>query len=242
MRLSEKTIELTFCSQFSVQLGLRNIIWFGLTQAQERRFGFDACIQLNGRLLILQFKASNIIVHPRRFRRPRRRFVLPHNQLERLQNLAGAFPRMVYYALPNIGTTLELLRNRDIISQTFGLQVSRLPNPFPIPTNRTQIHYAYIDPPAYEIKSKPFEGKLIEAIKLQSSLKGEPPNSKEFVNWCLENNFSFEGLRAYGILWKSDEKEKSSKFDIHIPSDSEPLINFMPGIGLVLSCINQRYD
>lgn len=206
MRLSEKTIELTFCSQFSAQLGLRNIIWFGLTQAQERRFGFDACTKLNGRLLVLQFKASNIIVHPRRFRGPRRRFVLSHTQLERLQKLAGAFPRMVHYAFPNIGTTLELLRNRDVISQTFFLEVSRLPNPFPIQAKRTQIHYAYIDPPACEIESKPVEAELIEAISLKSSLIWEPPNSKEFVNWCQENRFGFIGLRAYGILWKPEEK------------------------------------
>src|SRR5208337_5079867 len=104
MWLSEKTIELTFCSQFSAQLGLRNMIWFGLTQAQEKRLGFDACTRLNGRLLILQFKASNKIVHPQRFVRPRRRFMLPHTQLERLQNLAASFPRMVYYIFPNIGT------------------------------------------------------------------------------------------------------------------------------------------
>jgi hypothetical protein len=205
MRLSEKTIELTFCSQFAAQLGLRNIIWFGLTQAQERRLGFDACTKLNGRLLVLQFKASNIIVHPRRFRRPRRRFVLPHTQLESLQRLAGAFPRMVHYVFPNIGTTSELLRNRDVISQTFILEVSLLPNPFPLPANRTQIHYAYIDPPACEIKSKPVEAELMEAISLKSSLMGEPPNSKEFVHWCQENKFSFMGLRAYGILWKPEE-------------------------------------
>jgi hypothetical protein len=202
MRLSEKTIELTFCSQFSAQLGLRNMIWFGLTQVQEQRLGFDACTKLNGNFLILQFKASNIIVHPRRFRRPRRRFALPHNQLERLQNLARALQRMVYYAFPNIGTTAELSRNGDIVSQTYGLEVFRLPNPFPLPTNRAQIHYGYMDPPAIEIRSKPVQVEVIESIRLQSSLKEGPPNSREFVHWCQKNNYSFKGLRAYGILWK----------------------------------------
>jgi len=57
MRLSEKTIELTFCHQFG-RLASSGLIWFGLTQKQESIAGFDACTKMRGRLLIFQFKAS----------------------------------------------------------------------------------------------------------------------------------------------------------------------------------------
>ena len=68
MRLSEKTLELTLCSQIATHLS-RRMIWFGLTQDQEARAGFDACTRLNGRILILQFKASNKFVRgARQFR------------------------------------------------------------------------------------------------------------------------------------------------------------------------------
>ena len=41
MRLSEKTFELNFCSQFAQLWGHYNIKWFGLTQRQEAKAGFD---------------------------------------------------------------------------------------------------------------------------------------------------------------------------------------------------------
>lgn len=40
MRLSEKTLEINFCSQGSVALALP-VFWFGLTQRQEAAWGFD---------------------------------------------------------------------------------------------------------------------------------------------------------------------------------------------------------
>ena len=74
MRLSEKTIELTFCSQYGRSCGF-DMIWFGLTQKQEARAGFDACTRLGGRLILLQFKASNYVL-----RNGYRRFIFKHNQ------------------------------------------------------------------------------------------------------------------------------------------------------------------
>ena len=154
MRLSEKTIELTFCSQFAVELGIREVIWFGLTQKQERQLGFDVCSKVNGRVLIIQFKASNNIVMHNRFNRPRRRFTLPHVQLDCLQTLANTFPDCVYYAFPNLGSTSDLSRNRNLINQTWFLDVSNLPYPYPVPQNKAKIHYAYLDHPDLELNSK----------------------------------------------------------------------------------------
>jgi len=61
MRLAEQTIELNFCAQAQELLGQRTF-WFGLTQRQEARAGFDVASRIGGRLLILQFKASNEVL------------------------------------------------------------------------------------------------------------------------------------------------------------------------------------
>lgn len=82
MKLSEKTLELNICAQASRLLGAKKkILWFGLTQKQEAKAGFDACTKLGGRLLIFQFKASN-----RLLRSNERVFLVPHDQLEALRN------------------------------------------------------------------------------------------------------------------------------------------------------------
>ena len=156
MRISEKTLELSFCSQLVQYLGLVDSIWFGLTQRQERELGFDACSRINGRLVIFQFKASNKIIY-RHIRHRQRRFTIPHRQLESLQEVANSFRRCVYYVFPDIGNTLELSRNRNLISQTWLLDVSRISYPLPAPTNRAANHYAYISPPYCELRSKPSE-------------------------------------------------------------------------------------
>ncbi len=118
MRLSEKTLELSITSQLTQRLNVPEAIWFGLTQRQERDLGFDVASRIAGRLLILQFKASSVIVHPQRYNQPRRRFTVPHGQLVNLQALANAFPNSVYYVFPDIGTATELAVNRDLIAQS----------------------------------------------------------------------------------------------------------------------------
>jgi len=207
MRLSEKTFELTFCSQFAEKLRLGNIIWFGLTQKQEQKFGFDLCTRLNGNLFILQFKASNNLVKKnkyKKFKKPRRRFSMPHEQLERLQQVASVFPDCVYYALPNLGNTEELSKNLDVVDQTWFLNVSDIPNPFQIPTNKAKCHYAYMDPPEIELWSEPHITEVIKSKDIIQSFENNPPNSKKIVEWCKETNFKFKGLRAYGLLWNSN--------------------------------------
>jgi hypothetical protein len=55
-RLSEKSLELTFCAQFSAEAAFyhhvpwpHRIVWFGLTQLQENQLGFDAVTSLRVR-------------------------------------------------------------------------------------------------------------------------------------------------------------------------------------------------
>lgn len=203
MRLSEKTLELSLCAQFAERWNLRNAIWFGLTQGQEKELGFDACSRINGRLLILQFKASNVVVQPQRFSAPRRRFTLPHDQLISLRDLAIGLPRAVYYVFPNLGTTYELSLNQDLVQQTWFLDVTGLPPSalISVPRNRARRHYAYTDPPLCELRSEPTHPNLLGAGDILKTFKPMHPNSVAFVEWCEHNRFAFEGLRVYGLLW-----------------------------------------
>jgi hypothetical protein len=84
---------------------------------------------LGGRILILQFKASNHIM-----KNGRRRFHASHVQMQNLRDLAGPRRRAVFYALPNVGTTHELGRNPCLLWQTWFLDVGAIPNPVPAPT------------------------------------------------------------------------------------------------------------
>src|SRR5215218_1498773 len=99
MRLSEKTIELNYCAQLNESLG-RRILWFGLTQRQEARAGYDAYAQVGGQLIALQFKASTYVL-----RSGARRFHAPHHQLDALRRLGLKRQNSVFYVFPGLGST-----------------------------------------------------------------------------------------------------------------------------------------
>jgi len=199
-RLSEKTLELSITAQLTHRLGVANAIWFGLTQRQERLLGYDIASTVAGRLLVLQFKASSVIRHPRRYATPRRVFSLPHQQLTRLQELAAEFPGAVYYVLPDIGTEAELARNSDLVAQSWLLDVVPLPVPFPAPTNASQKHHAYIAPPLCDIRSEPVEARLLDQAEAVTKLREAGADSREMVSWLRRTEYSFKGMRAYGLL------------------------------------------
>lgn len=136
MRISEKTIELTFCYQIGshvlflhdLQCARFHIVWFGLTQRQEARLGFDMATRLGGRILVLQFKASNQVL-----KNGQRRFHASHVQMKNLRRLARK-PRAIYYVLPDIGGTPDLTQNPCMLDRTWFLDVSLIPDPVPPPT------------------------------------------------------------------------------------------------------------
>lgn len=200
MRLSEKTIELSLVSQISYRLAWSRAIWFGLTQKQERELGFDAATQLGGQLVFLQFKASSVVVRYRRFAEPRRRFTLPHAQLERLQELAQAFPECVYYVFPDVGTTEELAEDWDLVERSYLLEVASLPSPMPAPDNQAGIHYAYMAPPELELRSDPYIAQVSGTLMLKRHVGGVTVGAARIVSWLRERQFSFKGMRAYGLL------------------------------------------
>lgn len=166
MRLSEKTIELNFCSQFS-QMAHRQIIWFGLTQKQEAKWGFDACTRLSGKLIIFQFKASSKIV------RKARRFYAKHQQLQNLKTQCRGARRSVFYVFPSIGTTNELASNSNFISNSQLLDVTDISH-LSAPTKRdgtlrkSDLHHIDVYTGKAIIHSEPVEVPLIQTAGFAS--------------------------------------------------------------------------
>lgn len=176
MRLSEKSIELNFCAEFKALLGARvRAIWFGLTQAQEARWGIDAGIRMGGRLIVFQFKASNRVL----VRSGARRFTADHSQLMRLQSHATR-PGRAYYVLPDIGTSGELIQSASLISRTWLVDVRSL-HALMQPTTRTRLarrsgnHLVDLQPPVATFHSDPVETPLLAAADLASWLATASP-------------------------------------------------------------------
>jgi hypothetical protein len=93
-------------------------LWFGLTQAQEARAGFDAATKLNGgKILLLQFKAG------RGLARGGVRYHAQHHQLAALQQQVRGRHRLVYYVLPEATRTSDLYRPRWLVESTWFLDV-----------------------------------------------------------------------------------------------------------------------
>lgn len=149
MRVSEKTLELTLCCQLGWLhhrwhwppfLHGPQPIWFGLTQQQEARAGFDAAARLgNRRILLLQFKAGS------RLQSGAIRFQAPHQQLQALQARIRNQQRLLFYVLPEVTRTRELNNHGGwVLTRTWFLDVASIPALSP-PTRRSQRHHLTLD-------------------------------------------------------------------------------------------------
>jgi hypothetical protein len=199
-RIAEKTIEVSWACQVTQRLGVANALWIGLTQRQEAAHGYDLLSDIDGHLRFFQFKASRVLVHPARYSQPRRKFVLPHAQLEKLQELALPFPETVFYVLPHVGTMEELAQNPDLLAQSSLVDVHDLPCPYPAPTNLSAVHYAYLDPPDCEIRSTPHAVSVLDTVAVLDKIRQRRPNSKEISEWLRARRFTFKGRKLYGLL------------------------------------------
>ena len=187
MKLSEKTLELNICAQASKYVGsTQQIFWFGLTQKQEAKAGFDACTKLGGRLLIFQFKASARVLKSKE-----RVFLAPHNQLEALRNQVKSHSRSVFYAFPLVGNTLEVKKNPDLLSQTWLVDVASLsavgsPTKSDGTLRKNGCHNVYVTPGKAVFHSKPVEATPIGFGKfLEEGLPGS-----DGINWAFEQSFA----------------------------------------------------
>jgi hypothetical protein len=169
MRVAEKIIELNFCAQFA-GLFPSPVIWFGLTQKQEAKLGFDACTKVGGRLFIFQFKASNNVL-----KSGARRFLASHLQMTTLQGQCKA-KRSVFYVFPGVGTTPELMKSPDLLASSWLLDVDSLPKPMPAPTKKngslrkSEAHYVDVLPNRATIRSEPREARLVTPREVAATL------------------------------------------------------------------------
>lgn len=144
MRLSEKTVELNFCKGLPQIIG-KDIFWFGLTQAQEARAGFDACTKFGGVLLIFQLKASCHVLN-----NGSRRFLAPHDQMQALRDSVKP-KRKIFYVFPQAGTTHDVCKPNCLSHCSQFLDVSKLPPKIPPPLAKgkmtlraNRVHYVDI--------------------------------------------------------------------------------------------------
>lgn len=91
MRYAEKSFEIRFCAALSAAIMPfnRNPQWFGLTQAQERKKGIDAALELGGSLVLFQFKAQS-----------GSRIRVEREQLTKLTSVEKSYPDSTFYVFP----------------------------------------------------------------------------------------------------------------------------------------------
>lgn len=143
-RLAEKSIELTVAAQMGAALKQR-MVWFGLTQKQEREYGFDAATNLGGTAFILQFKASSTVIKSGPYK-GRRKFACQHQQMQALVSRFGSIPGSCFYLLPDVGLFSELQKiSGDLIENSFLIDVSDLQDPIPPSGRKNDYHYVYLD-------------------------------------------------------------------------------------------------
>lgn len=195
MKLSEKTLEINICCEIS-KLSHQRIIWFGLTQKQEAKAGFDVCTKLNRRLIIFQFKASSREI--KYGINKARRFLAPHNQLDALRQRCHGLYRSIFYVFPLIGTTHEILSNPIIINNTWLLDVSLLSHLSQPLTKRGTLrkngfHYIDVMPSLAIIHSESQEIKLINTAEVAKHLM-----EVEGINKIFQGNYErFEEFRQF---------------------------------------------
>lgn len=173
MRVAEKTVELNFCKGFPRVVG-HDLLWFGLTQKQEAKAGFDACAKSGSTLLLFQLKASRVVLKD-----GTRRFSAEHDQMQILRNQVKP-NRRVYYVLPVIGTTAEICGGLCFSHCSRYLDVSKLPGTIPSPLakgksppaiRKNNCHYIDMAPSLKKatVHSDPFEVELLGAGDLAST-------------------------------------------------------------------------
>ncbi len=165
-------------------------MWFGLTQQQEARWGFDAGVKLGARLLLFQFKASNQDVSSKRKPSQKvRQFRVPHDQLVRLQALVKS-PRSAFFVFPLVGTTAEVQAAKgDILRSTWVLDINTLGAIKPPTTSagtlrKNGVHYADVEPQIVTIHSDPVEGELTNLADIAGAPElGVPMTTDVLAHW-----------------------------------------------------------
>ena len=144
---------MNFASEFRPP-GTR-VIWWALTQAEERARGFDGSAYAGGRGFLFQFKAV------RDRTETGLRFEAEHEEVRRLRHVAAS-PGAVFYVLPTITNWAEFYGSRfSLLSHTWLLDVHQLPVNIRPPQRmdsrgprRSGMHYIELTPPTALIQSE----------------------------------------------------------------------------------------
>lgn len=145
-RFSERSVEMNFASEFRPR-GAR-VIWWALTQAEERTRGFDGSAYAGARGFLFQFKAVRERIETGL------RFYAEHNEVRRLRHVAAS-PGAVLYVLPTITSWAEFYGGGlSLLSHTWLLDVHQLPENIRPPQRirsrgprRSGMHYIEPTPP-----------------------------------------------------------------------------------------------
>jgi hypothetical protein len=128
-----------------------------------------------------------------------RRFSAPHLQMMALRRRAP-HPRLVFYVLPDLGTTLELTQGLDLLSRTWLLDVATLPQ-LPPPTKedgslrRSGEHYIDLAPPWVTVHSDPVKVGAMQLDELARQLAVDandlPRVSRLSSEWLNADDWPF---------------------------------------------------
>lgn len=185
MRLPEKTIELNFCAELTAAWAMHgfHVLWFGPTQKQEAKLGFDAATKLpGGRLYLFQFKASCHVLNS-----GARRFHAPHRQMQILHAMSGKAKRSVFYVFPTIGTTQELQQRHSVLNNSLLMDVAQFPSPIPATHRARGNHLVDVDAAKLtaHIHSDPFDVSLMPAAELPQFEAGTDVAEPGMPTWAL---------------------------------------------------------
>jgi hypothetical protein len=179
MRVSEKTLELNIGAEllwlFRNRWGMPNAYLRGLTQAEERREGFDFAASLgpSAILFAFQFKApvDDVERVPYRYR-------LKRTQHDPLRQLAQSCPFAVFYVFP-FYTTVTKVRHRvpDLLGDTWFLRVAAMSSATLFQTYATRLVSCT---PGMARVNPAFEVTKAEALNVSHSA-GIPV--KQFQKW-----------------------------------------------------------
>ena len=190
MRLSEKTLELNFCKGLPAVLGL-NVFWLGLTQQEEKTFGFDHCTNVGGMLLIIQMKRF----HKTLKSSGARRFDAPHHQMQALKDIdlllqSCGVPRFVAYAVPEASDSSHLCHLDCPSTCVSYLDLAHFPSVIPPTGRKKDLHYVDVLGASALVHSEEFRVPATRAPELRETLL----RSERMAGAPLERQFPQERI------------------------------------------------
>ena len=112
MRYAEKSFEVRFCAALTAAImpGNRNPQWFGLTQAEERKYGIDTALGIGGRLILFQFKAKQ---------KQDKKIKIEYDQWQKLRKIEARYSNSTFYVFPEAGDIFTAERGSCLFSHAW---------------------------------------------------------------------------------------------------------------------------